>query len=152
MFGLTPYNKRNRDLKCRPTNIFEEMDAMVENFFGNAMSPIFANKLNQMHVDIKENDTEYILEAELPGVDKDEMKVELNNNTLTVSVERNEEIKEEQENYIRQERRYGSMVRSFYVENIKDEEINADYNNGILSIKLPKDPKGNPGGRKININ
>ncbi len=152
MFGLTPYNRRNKGVQCRPANIFDEMDAMFENFFGKAMSPIFANKFHQMQVDIKENEHEYILEAELPGVNKDEINIELNNTTLTVSVERNEEVKEERENYIRQERRYGSMARSFYVENVKEDDIKADYNNGILSIKLPKDPQGKPKGKRIDIN
>ncbi len=149
MSGLTPYNRKNRDLKKDVANIFEEINSLVENFFDNAMPSILTNKI---HVDIKENESEYIVEAELPGVDKDEIKVELNHNTLTISVERNEEIKEERENYIRQERNYGSMVRSFYLENIKDDKVKASYNDGILSIKLPKTTRGKLKRKKIDIN
>lgn len=149
MSGLTPYNKRNRGLKKSAANIFEEINSLVENFFDNAMPSILSNKI---HVDIKENESEYIVEAELPGVDKDEIKIELNHNTLTISVEKNEEIKEERENYIRQERQYGSMMRSFYLENIKDDKVKASYNDGILSIKLPKTAPGKPKRKNIDIN
>ena len=76
-----------------------------------------------MKVDIKESDDKYLLEAELPGVNKDDINIEIRNDIITISVERNEEIKEERENYIRRERRYGSFRRSFPVEDVEQDKI-----------------------------
>ncbi|MDK2823850.1 MAG: hypothetical protein PWQ67_1055 [Clostridia bacterium] len=137
MFGLTPYNRRNSGVMRKPMDLFN-MDSIFENFFNDFHFPTFYNNSGQMKVDIKNNEKEYIIEAELPGFNKEDIKVELNNDMLTISVERNEHISEERENYIRRERTYGSMSRSFYLENVKEDGITARFENGVLSITLPK--------------
>lgn len=104
-----------------------------------------------MRVDIKDNDKEYIVEADMPGIKKEEINVELNDDRLTIAVERNEEINEEKENYIRKERRSGSFCRSFYVENVKDDQISAKFENGVLSVVLPKKEAGISKKNKIEI-
>lgn len=151
MFGLTPYHGKNRGLRRGHNNIFEEIDTMFENFFSNSFAPMTNSKFNAMSVDIKENESEYVIKADLPGVDKEEINIELKNNYLTIAVERDEETTEERENYIRKERHFGSMSRCFYVDNIKEDEIDADFKNGTLSIKLPKKKPSNVETTKIDI-
>jgi len=101
----------------------------------------------QIRVDIKENEKEYIVEADLPGVKKEEINIELNNDRLTISVARNEE----KENYIRKERRSGSYCRSFHVENVVEDKISAKFENGVLSMVLPKKESGENRKNRIEI-
>ena len=105
----------------------------------------------QIKVDIKENEKEYIVEADLPGVKKEEINVDLNNDRLTISVTRNEETNIEKENYIRKERRSGSYSRSFYVENVIENQISAKFENGVLSMVLPKRESGVSKNKRIEI-
>ncbi|HHV26319.1 MAG TPA: Hsp20/alpha crystallin family protein [Tissierellia bacterium] len=151
MFGLTPYRRgisRRRDF-----NTMDQMfNSMVEEFFNGVDFPSFVPMDNEsIRVDIKENDEEYILEAEIPGVDKKDIKLELKDDLLTISVERDEEIKEEKENYIRREIKRGRFQRSFYVDNIKEDEIKAKFKDGILYITLPKDESEKSKGNQIKI-
>jgi len=134
---LIPYGRRNRGLASRSKDIFN-IDSLFDNFFNDSfMSPWFMGD-SQMRVDVKENDKEYIVEADLPGVNKEDINIELNNDRLTIAVERNEEVNVEKENYIRRERRSGSFCRSFYIQNVVEDQISAKFENGVLSIVLPK--------------
>jgi len=150
MFGLTPY-RRNNHVSRRYPNLFDVED-FFESFWNDSFFPAFFNNSRQMKVDIKESDTEYVVEAELPGVNKNEINLEIHDDILTIAVNHNEEIKEERTNYIRRERRIDSMSRSFQLENIKNEDITAKFENGILSIHLPKKEPGRVKTRKIDIN
>jgi len=134
---LIPYNKRNRGLANRPQEVFN-IDSLFDNFFSDSFVPAFFGGDSQIRVDIKEKENEYQIEADLPGVNREEIKVDLENDRLTISVEKNEEINEEKENYIRRERRSGSYCRSFYVENVVEDQISAKFENGVLSLVLPK--------------
>jgi len=145
MFDLVPFRRRRGDL----VNSFFGGD-FIDNFFNNDFFP-FSFLNSGIKADIKENDSEYIVEAELPGVNKDAIEVELRDNYLTISANHNEELNEERENYIRKERRTGRISRSFYVEGVKNEDVKASYNNGILRVVLPKTEKGRSRGYRINI-
>lgn len=145
---LVPYSRRGRGLANRPHDVFS-IDNFIENFFDDSFMPAFFAENSQIRVDIRENEKEYIVEADLPGVKKEEINIELNNDRLTISVEKNEEVKEERENYIRKERRSGSYCRSFYVENVLEDKISAKFENGVLSMVLPKKESG--GSRKNRI-
>ena len=147
---LIPYGRRNKGLSQRPQSVFD-MDSMFDNFFNDSFMPTWFTGDTHIRVDIKENEKEYIVEADMPGVKKEEINLELNNDRLTIAVERNEEINEEKENYIRKERRSGSFCRSFYVENVKDDEIEAKFENGVLSVILPKEEAGISKKNKIEI-
>lgn len=149
MFGLTPY-RRNNGLSKRGNDAFD-MEHFFESFFNDPFFPTFYSGSGQMRVDIKENDREYIVEAELPGVNREEIAVDLKDDRLTIAVERNEQVNVEKENYIRKERRYGSMSRTFSVPNIIHENVSARFENGILSIVLPKKENMLPGNSKIQI-
>ncbi|KXS49361.1 MAG: HSP20 family protein [Halanaerobium sp. T82-1] len=103
-------------------------------FFGDVMD--FAGR--SFRVDIKESDDEYTIEAEMPGMKREDIKLELNDDYLTISAEHQEEKEEKKENYIRRERRQGKYTRSFYLENVDQDEIKAEYDEGILKVHLPK--------------
>ena len=145
MFGLTPFNSRRNGMIRR--NDFWDIRDFMDSFFND---PFFQGS-SGIRDDIRETDKEYIVDAEIPGVNKDDIKVELVDDVLTISVERNEQINEERENYIRRERRYGSCSRSFYVENVKNDGVKAKYDNGILTITLPKQEYGKKNGKRIEI-
>ena len=110
------------------------------------------NKL--MKTDIKENENNYELEVEMPGVDKKDVNLELKDGYLTISskVEKNSDEKDKKGNYIRRERFYGSSSRSFYVGNdIKEHDINASMQNGVLNIVIPKKQPEIEQTKKIEI-
>ncbi|MBN2558174.1 MAG: Hsp20/alpha crystallin family protein [Clostridia bacterium] len=110
---------------------------MMDNFFNRSFFEP-ATYMAGMKTDIRQTDNEYIIEAELPGFDKKDIKLELKNNYLTISANKEEENEEKTENYLRRERKAGKVCRSFYVEGIDQNDINAKYENGILAITLPK--------------
>lgn len=102
----------------------------------------FLTRKNQslMKSDIKETDNNYVIETDLPGYNKENITIDLKNGYLGISakVESTDESKENGK-YIHQERFYGECSRSFYVgDNIKEEDINAEFKNGILKIVIPK--------------
>jgi HSP20 family protein len=117
------------------------MNQVFDDFF-NDRWPVALFNQNGMKVDIKETDKEYVVEAEIPGVDKKDIQVELENGLLTIAVKRDEQVNVEGENYIRRERRYSGMKRSFHVDNVKEDGVKASYTNGVLTITLPKRSPG----------
>ncbi len=124
-------------------------DSLVSRLFDDSFN--LPNTLpSDLKVDIKDNESEYILEAEVPGVNKEQIKVDYQNNYLTIGIESRNEVNEENENYIRKERSSRRMSRSFYIEDINQENIRASYENGILKIQLPKDKKA-PTRKSIEI-
>ena len=103
-------------------------------------------------VDIREDDKAYHLEAELPGVPKDKLTVSVDEGTLTISADLNEEKNEEHGSYLYSERRSGHAERSFNLEGIDADNITADYRNGVLMLTLPKEqPSPKKEVRKIEI-
>src|SRR5436305_12263792 len=90
-------------------------------------------------VDIYENKDHIVLEAELPGMSREDFDLSVENNVITLSGERHFEKKEDTDNYHRVERAYGSFLRSFTLPNtVSAEGANADYRNGVLRVTLPK--------------
>ena len=104
--------------------------------------PIFnVNVPNRMSTDIKEKDNGYELAMEVPGFDKEDLKLDLEDGYLTVSAEHNKtnEEKDNEGHIIRQERYYGNTKRSFYVgDAVTKEDIQAKYDKGVLNIFVPK--------------
>lgn len=144
MSNLTPRGRRNY-MKDFMKNFFEEDLFAVPEFFTEKLNSL------SMRTDIRETDKEYIIEAEIPGFNKDEIKVEVNNGYLTIKADRQEIINEEKEGYIRKERRHGAYQRSFKLDNVKENEITAKYENGVLKLKLPKIDEGKRSSRRIDI-
>ncbi len=143
MFDLIPFRRRENNVQERSEDPF---DIFFNNFFD------FMDRSNAgLKTDIKENENEYVLEAELPGMDRDDINIEINDNYLTISAQKNEVREEENDNYIRRERRSGSYQRTFNIENVKEDEIEAEYKNGVLAVKLPKKEEAKTKRRTIDI-
>ncbi|HHZ02375.1 MAG TPA: Hsp20/alpha crystallin family protein [Tissierellia bacterium] len=146
MAGLIPFNRRHglyRDLG----NFYN----MVDDFFSNNWPYEKFFSYGTFKMDVRDNENEYIVEAELPGVEKEEISLEFNDGRMTISVNRKEEIKEEKNNYIHRERRQSSMNRSVYLNDAKDEGIKASLENGLLRIVVPK-KEDRKKSRRIEIN
>ena len=132
MLGLVPF-KFNNGANSKGLSISD----MFNDFFNDDMLSKF-NSSGSFKTDIKETPKEYIVHAELPGVKKEDIKVDYNNNYLTISATRNNESEEKKDNYIRRERSYGSVSRGFYISNVNKDSIKAKFDNGVLNIELPK--------------
>lgn len=102
------------------------------------------------NVDVKETGDGYHIQADLPGVAKDNIHLSLDNGYLTIAVRADEIRSETNENYLCRERRQVSSQRSFYVGDVSPEEVTARYENGVLDIKVPRSAQG-PGRRQIPI-
>jgi HSP20 family protein len=144
MFNLVPFQRRNRGLV--------DLDDFFDDFFNNFGRFGLTNTgINAFRTDIKETENEYIVLAELPGVNKENINIEVDENYMTITAVNDEIIEEEKNNYIRKERRSGRFQRSFNISDVKADEIRAKYENGILEIVLPKAEKGKK-SRRIDIN
>ncbi|WAM32625.1 Hsp20/alpha crystallin family protein [Caldicellulosiruptor naganoensis] len=143
---IIPFGRRPFDIMRRIEKEFFDIDEWFEDFFVP-----FEKGARFMRTDIKETENEYIIEAELPGVKKEDIKIELYDNRLTIKAETKREEKEERENFIRRERRYGAFSRTFYLDNVKEDGIKAKYEDGILKIILPKEKPSKPNVRTIDI-
>ena len=128
-------------------NLFDDFmdDAFERNFFGGR-NPLYGkHSKNLMKTDVKETETGYELDIDLPGFKKDEITAHLEDGYLTVSAAKgvDKDEKDKEGRYIRRERYSGSMTRSFYVGNaVTEQDIKAKYEDGILSLSIPKkDPK-----------
>ena len=111
---------------------------VLDDLWDNVFTGFNTNRL--MKTDVHEKDGKYIMDIDLPGYKKDDVKISLYNGNLTISAEKNEssEEKDAKGNLIRQERYSGSCSRSFYVgDSIRDNDIQASFKDGILTITVP---------------
>ena len=121
-------------------------------FFEDFMRPFFtASPATSFRVDVKDEGEKFVLEAELPGVNRDSIFVDVMDGVLTIGAEWNENKKEGENGYVISERRMGSVKRSFNVENIEEGLITAKYENGVLILDLPKTAPEKKEPRKIDI-
>jgi HSP20 family molecular chaperone IbpA len=129
---FVPTSRNNNGLSLFDDNFFND-------FFDLPVMP-FRRDFGLMKTDIKEKDGNYLLDIDLPGFDKEDIKIRLENEYLTVWASKEEKKEEKGQNgeYIRQERYTGSCSRSFYVGNVKEENIKANFRNGTLSLTVPK--------------
>src|SRR5438876_10867939 len=103
-------------------------------------------------VDIYEDEHNITLKIEVPGIDEKDIDVRIENNTLTVHGERKIEKEEKEENYRRIERQYGSFTRTFTLPNTVDSEsVSANYEKGVLKVKLAKKAEAKPKQIKVNV-
>lgn len=107
-------------------------------FFGNLFEDFGEVKNNIIKSDIYEKDGNYVIEADIPGFKKDNVKIDYEDGYLTISAKK-EEIVEENTNYIRKERYYGEFRRSYYIGDIEESEIKAKFDEGTLKISFPKE-------------
>jgi HSP20 family protein len=113
----------------------------MPNFFDNDFFPEFTGRNTSMPaVNIREDEKRFTLDLALPGIDKKDLKIEINDDLLTISSEKTQEQEENSENYKRKEFSYTSFCRSFYLpDNINKEKIEAGYKDGVLTVNLPKE-------------
>lgn len=145
MFDLVPF--RNRSRKSLSESGRDPFNNMISDIFDDVMD--FTDR--SFRADIKEKEDEYLIEAEMPGMNKEDIELEIDDNYLTITADHKEETEEKGENYIRRERRQGRYTRSFYLDNVKEDEIKAEYNDGILTVHLPKVKKTEVKRRTIDI-
>ena len=140
MFGMIPFSREENSM-------FNYLDNMEKNLFAGF------GDANQFRCDIRDKGNEYLLEAELPGFDKQDISIDLNGDDLVISAQKSSESnqKDEAGNYVRRERKFGSYSRRFDVSNIDTSAIKAAYNNGILSLDLPKKAQVQQENRTIQI-
>jgi HSP20 family protein len=132
------------DLAAFPSDILgmqREMNKMFDRFFHGG--ELGENELTPSNwlpaVDLVEKESEFVAKVELPGVKKEEVKITLRDNILSIRGEKKEENETKESNYHRLERSYGSFQRSFTLPtSVKNDKVEADYKDGILTITLPK--------------
>ncbi|MFZ5974097.1 MAG: Hsp20/alpha crystallin family protein [Bacillota bacterium] len=137
MAGLVPFN-RNRSLR---TSGWEGFHNMLDDFFNDTWLPARSLINDTFKVDVVETEKEYTVEAELPGAKKEEVNVVFNDGRLTIAVKREENVEEQQKNYIHRERRFSSMQRSVYLADARADGIKARMEDGVLHITVPKQEK-----------
>ncbi len=142
--SLIPY-RRNTSVS-NYFDPFRMMADMEREFFGGQRSGSFST-------DIRETDSAYILEADLPGFSKEDIHVDISRDALTISAERHSqyEDQEKKSSYIRCERSYGSYERSFSLEGVDTDAIKAAFTNGVLTLTLPKRVEPKVVGRRLEI-
>jgi len=131
------------------------LQEQVNRLFGNALERS-AEESNLTSwapaVDIYETEHELVVKADLPEVDPRDLDIRVENNILTIRGERKFEKKVNEENYLRVERAYGSFSRSFSLANtVNSEAIKADYQNGVLTLTIPKREEAKPKQIKVNV-
>ncbi len=107
-------------------------------YFDDVIDSLFESEKFEMKCDISEKDNNYIVEMDLPGYKKEDIKIECNKGNLIITCEKKKEEKDETKKYIRRERSYGKYSRSFYLGDIDQDSINASFENGTLTIIIPK--------------
>ncbi|NLL63753.1 MAG: Hsp20 family protein [Ruminococcaceae bacterium] len=138
MAGFVPFNRRNNSLVRTG---FDDFHNMLDDFFSDNWLPERSLLRDTFKIDIQETENEYCIEAELPGVKKEEIDLDIKENNLCISVNRNEEINKDGKNYIHRERRSSSMSRRIRLADAKMDETKAKLDDGILTITIPKDTK-----------
>jgi HSP20 family protein len=126
----------------------------MPNFFDDDFFPVLSRSTNSVPaVNVREDDKNITLEVAIPGIDKKDLKINVNEDVLTISSESKNETEESRNGYKRKEFSYSAFSRSFYVpENVNTEKIEATYKDGILTVGLPKqEEEKNKVARKIEI-
>ncbi len=135
MASLIPFNRKNT---LRTTDGFQDFYNMLDDFFTSPLSTSRSLMNDSFKLDIKDKEDKYVAEADLPGVKKEEIELNLNEGRLSISIHREEREDKEEKDYIHKERRYSSMSRSVYLGDIKEDEITAKLEDGVLCVDIPK--------------
>lgn len=143
MFDLIPFNRKS-DV------FFNNMMKSFNDLFDSVGMAEFGTK--SFRADIRETEDAYYIDAELPGFDKEDIRIELKDHDLTISAKRNDmfETKDDDQKVIRRERHYGEFVRRFYLEHADAEQVKAKLENGVLQIEIPKRAQDD-GTKRIRI-
>jgi HSP20 family protein len=139
MFNLIMEDKTMLPILKKDRTFFP---SIVDEFFGRDFLPNlfeFQTGINMPSVNIVEGKNDFRIEVAAPGLQKDDFKINLDNNVLTISSEKEEKQEEKDERYMRREFSYTSFRRSFSLpQTVEADKISANHNNGVLSISIPK--------------
>ncbi len=143
MLNLTPYRKHNEATMYNP---FRELEDFERSIFA-------PDTLASFRTDIEDEGDKLVLSADLPGFDKKDIHIDVDNDQLVIHAERhsNYEKQEKKNGYLRCERSYGSYSRSFSLDGIDADKISASYNNGVLTLNLPKQAPAKAAARRLEI-
>lgn len=141
MFNLLP---RRRQQELLQSDQWPSFQRMFQDFFEGS--------LQSFPVDIKESNGRYELEADLPGVDRDSISIELEDEHLTIRVHSDETQEEKGDQYIRRERMLRSCQRSFFVGGVQEDQVDASFENGVLRVSFPKAQSAGGRQKQIPIN
>lgn len=139
MFDLIPFRHGE-------SSLFDEFDRMMNESFWNGM-----DSFHSFRTDVLDKGDRYVLKADLPGFQKQEINISVEGGRLVLSAEHKEEVNENKKNYLRRERRYGAFSRSFDLSGIDSGRINASYQNGVLELELPKLVQAKPQEKRIEV-
>jgi HSP20 family protein len=134
------------------TTLQDRMNRLFRDSFGDSREEALTTTTFAPAVDVYEDEHNVSLKFEVPGIDEKDIDVRIENNTLTVHGERKFEKEEKEENFRRVERQYGSFTRSFTLPNTVDtESVSANYDKGVLKIKLAKKAEAKPKQIKVSV-
>ncbi|MBR3585425.1 MAG: Hsp20/alpha crystallin family protein [Oscillospiraceae bacterium] len=145
MFELIPFERRGNRVSAYDP--FRMLDEMERSFFGGNNHPA----MSTFRTDVTDTGDAFVLDAELPGFKKEDIKIDVENDCLTISAERKLDEEEKQKNFIKRERFYGSFSRSFDVSGVNVDGIEAAYNDGVLKLTMPKKVETVPPTRRLEI-
>jgi HSP20 family protein len=148
MSSLIPYS-RNRDKEG--ITPYQIMRNFLQDPFFSDFGILPVSIMGGVRADMKDMGSEYVVEAELPGIAKDKINLDVHDGVLTISANEQAEQKQEKNDYIYRERRYGHISRSFSLENINENAITAEHKDGVLFVHLPKSAVEKKSVRKIEI-
>ena len=142
------------DLSTDLFSMQNEMNRIFDRFFNHGV--VDDNDLRASawcpNVDVSERDDAYVMKAELPGISKDDVKITLKDNILTLYGEKKKEREEKNKNTFRSERHYGSFQRTFSLPStVLGEKIDAHFNNGVLTIEIPKAEEAKPKEIEVKV-
>ena len=138
----------------------QDMDRMMDDFFGRRMRPWWPERwlrsaeldLKAPAVDLFEEKDDLVVKAELPGIDKDNIEVNLADQTLTIKGEKKKQEEVKEENYFRSERSYGSFLRSLVLpKEVRGDKVKATFKDGILEVRLPKSDEAKAKEVKVKV-
>ena len=142
MFDLIPFGRNER-------NLFNYLDNVERSFWDGSIS-----NMAQFRCDVQDKGDSYLLEAELPGFQKDEIKIGVEGDTLTLSAvhkEKTEEEKAKDGTYLRRERSTSSYEQKLDISNVDASGLHAVYENGVLTLTMPKKQPAKPVSRQLEI-
>lgn len=135
MAGLVPFNRKNDGMRA---GAFDGFDRMLDDFFSDAW-PFRRNLMaDTFKIDVEDCEDHYEVEAELPGIEKGDVDLSIDQGRLTIRVAQSQEKEDKKKNYIHKERRYSAMSRSIYLADAIPDGIKAKLDNGVLCVQVPK--------------
>jgi len=138
MTGLIPFNRKHNDIM----NVgFDDFSNMLDDFFTAGIPTQRSLARDTFKIDIQDSDNEFTIEAELPGVKKENIEITLNEGKLTLSVTKEATKEDDNKKYIHRERKFSQMSRSIVLVEADEEGIQAKLSDGVLTLIVPKKKK-----------